>query len=116
LSVAVEKLTSNFMSFSGYPRNLERLHFFQQNLSPIHKVIYLRCSDEVLKQRLRLGSRGRADDNSEAIQKRVDTFRRETILVLDEVKRKKDTCFEVDGEESPLLVKEKISEIITLFL
>ncbi|CAN8104668.1 unnamed protein product [Discula destructiva] len=108
----------NAFVLDGYPRNIERLHLLQQNVSRIHVVIYLKCSEEVMMQRL--CSRGRSDDNTESIQKRIETFNRETIPVLAELKEKKDkytraedaSYFEIDAEEDADVVTSKITEIV----
>ena len=55
----------------GFPRRLDQAKDFEEKIFPPAGIIYLRCSEECMKERL-LGRRaeGRADDNEEAILKR----------------------------------------------
>lgn len=105
----------------GFPRDVNRLYWFQTDISLIHVVVYLKCSDGVLRERL--AGRGRADDNGKAIQQRLDTFYRETLPVLEAMEElqgqdaraaqgEEAGYFEVDGEEEPDVVEAKIIEVV----
>ena len=63
-------------------------------------LIYFRCSNEVMTQRIlkRGESSGRADDNPETIKKRIDTFERESLPVIDKF-RNEEKIIEVDAEK-----------------
>ena len=53
-------------------------------------VLYINANDETMKKRLlhRAETSGRVDDNEETIKKRLDTFYRQTVSVLDLYERR----------------------------
>jgi nucleoside-diphosphate kinase len=76
----------------GFPRNLEQCIMFEKQLCPCKLAINFQCTDEILMKRcLDRGATanindntsedqagGRADDNRETIEKRLETFHNET--------------------------------------
>ena len=88
----------------GFPRTVVQAQSFREN---INKVVYLRVSDEEALRRL-TGQEDRPDNNSKAIQKRIELFHKLTEPVIDYY-RKKGLLVEVDGEK---LIEEVYREIV----
>lgn len=86
----------------GFPRSLWQAQNF---IFPIDGVIYLVVRDEVNKERLL--KRGRKDDTSEIIDKRLLLYHKETEPILD-FYRKKGILIEVDGERSIEAIQKDI--------
>lgn len=86
----------------GFPRNLYQAQNFKH---PLDQIFYLRVSDaEGIR---RLTKRGRADDTSSAIRKRLDLYHQQTEPVLD-CYRAKGLLGEIDGERSIGEIHEEI--------
>ena len=67
----------------GFPRSLDNWNGWERlvgNRSSVLGVMYFDCPEEVL--RARLYSRGRSDDKKATIQKRLDTFRSQTLPII----------------------------------
>ncbi len=86
----------------GFPRSLWQAQNFG---FPIDGVIYLVVGDGVNKERLL--KRGRKDDTSEIIDKRLSLYHKETEPILD-FYRKKGILIEVDGERPIETIQEDI--------
>jgi len=64
-------------------------------------VISLKCSEDEMVRRLRkrAESSGQIDDNSEAFRKRLDTYRKESLPVVDHLRKRgsvKIVCIRLD--------------------
>lgn len=117
--------SDNGYVFDGYPRNHQQFN----DLSKIVKQtnarmvgIFINLTDISAKQRLANrytvvnGQRlFRDDDRPEIVQKRLDTFRAET-LPLKELFAKHYGLLEVDGEPSVDVVTEEINAAVDKFL
>eukprot|EP01127_Copromyxa_protea_P004986 TRINITY_DN14799_c0_g1_i1.p1 TRINITY_DN14799_c0_g1~~TRINITY_DN14799_c0_g1_i1.p1 ORF type:complete len:214 (-),score=26.60 TRINITY_DN14799_c0_g1_i1:127-768(-) len=89
----------------GFPRNAENRDTCIRDLDPLIRMeglIFLKCSEEVMIQRLRERSKtsGRTDDNMDSIIKRISTFNNETIPVIDWFRAERNNVYEVDGNGS----------------
>jgi UMP-CMP kinase len=85
----------------GFPRRLDQLSYFEEQVSPIQRLVVLDCPDEVLLQRLLGAERGRSDDQAgeEGIWKRIRTWREVTLRVVEvfENERGQGRCVRVGG-------------------
>lgn len=93
---------SRGMVMDGYPRTLEECQTLNK-LADYHEwqilVIYITVSDQTVTIRItkRAVSENRADDASEIVAKRLETFKRETVPVIDYY-RSNGRLLEIDGE------------------
>ncbi|KKR39397.1 hypothetical protein A2210_03165 [Candidatus Woesebacteria bacterium RIFOXYA1_FULL_40_18] len=92
----------NGVIIDGFPRSLSQAENFS---FPIDKVIYLKVSDRVNKERLL--KRERNDDTSEIIDKRLNLYHKETEPILNYY-RKKGVLIEIDGERPVSIIFEDI--------
>lgn len=89
----------NFL-LDGFPRspaNLEAWYEIFGRESELPKMLYFECPYEVLEKRIlgRAKWTGRSDDNVESIKLRFDTFKEETLPIV-ELFKSKEKCVEVD--------------------
>lgn len=92
----------NFL-IDGFPRsfgNLEVWHEVFGNERDLPKMIYFECPMEVLTQRIlgRAQYSGRSDDNIESMRLRFDTFKAETLPIVQHFKDQ-DKCIEIDTSQ-----------------
>ncbi|CAB1321481.1 unnamed protein product, partial [Coregonus sp. 'balchen'] len=61
----------------GFPREIAQAFTFEEQIGSPDLVILLACSNQQLRQRLeqRAAQQGRPDDNTHAIEKRLETFK-----------------------------------------
>ncbi|OAD51952.1 putative adenylate kinase isoenzyme F38B2.4 [Eufriesea mexicana] len=71
-----EGSTKTGFLIDGYPRELEQGLLFEKNVCPVDLIIFFDVSNETLKKRLlgRAAVSNRADDNAEAIERRIQIF------------------------------------------
>jgi len=109
--------TSGFI-LDGYPRNLTQIKSFLRFLEirgwSISKAFYIFVSDEECLKRIkiRVSLENRADENDDAISKRLAIYHNDTEPLLDEY-RKMNILTEVDGERS---IEEIQKDIRTRFI
>jgi len=101
----------SFLFFDGYPRNINQLKLIKELLSYVKRedfiVINVEVSRESVKQRMLI--RGRGDDNTDAIESRLNEFDLYVAPMLEEIKKDSSIRYiEVDGEPS----KEEIHKNI----
>jgi adenylate kinase len=98
--------TTRAILMDGFPRTLDQAIAFEQQIGTCRAVLYLECSSDVLKARLlqRSTTSGRKDDVARVIERRLETFERETSQVV-EYYRKKGIlrCFSGEGEPQVVL-------------
>jgi adenylate kinase len=87
--------------FDGIPRSLEQQAMFQDALSEFNldaTAVHFVVAEDVVMQRLlkRAEIEGRADDNEEAIQRRIGIFKSETYPILD-IYKQQNKYIEVDA-------------------
>lgn len=104
LKAEMERITrttgkNNFL-LDGFPRspaNLEAWHEIFGQETELPKMLYFECPFEVLEKRILARAKwtGRSDDNVESIKLRFDTFKAETLPIVDLFKEN-GKCVEVD--------------------
>ena len=103
------KPREDLLILDGMPRNVNQVQLVQEYLE-IHKVIYLKCSDEedmVHRIRRRAIRENRTDDaNEEIIRRRFDIYREVTAPVLQQYDPA--IIHEVDANGSPAEVLRSI--------
>ncbi|XP_003747121.1 adenylate kinase isoenzyme 1 [Galendromus occidentalis] len=69
----------------GYPRTVEQGEKFTSLVCSVKAIVFFDLSDDLMAARLleRGKSSGRADDNEETIRKRLQTFRNESMPVVE---------------------------------
>jgi UMP-CMP kinase len=74
----------------GFPRNIKQGEEFERLIYPCKAMIFYECPDEELVHRIlkRGETSGRIDDNREAIEKRLKTFRESTMAVFNHYEKK----------------------------
>ncbi|PSN70972.1 P-loop containing nucleoside triphosphate hydrolase protein [Corynespora cassiicola Philippines] len=75
-----------FLFLDGFPRKLDQAEYFEEQFGLLSLVLSFECSDNILVQRL--AQRGRNDDDTETIKKRIDTYHKVTSEVLDLYEKK----------------------------
>ncbi|CAF1603117.1 unnamed protein product [Rotaria sp. Silwood1] len=97
----------------GYPREIAQAKKFEQLIASCNLVLYINASDATMTKRLlhRAQTSGRIDDNEETIKKRIKTFHKETIPVLDYYE-KQNKLEEIDSELEPDNVFNQVREIL----
>ena len=73
----------------GCPRNMQNVKIFEENNFNVVAVLDLNVSDEVSKQRVMSRNSGRADDNEQVLNRRLNYFRENTLPVFEYFKAKK---------------------------
>lgn len=107
LKNAMENVTrmtgrNNFL-LDGFPRSLNNLEgwyeiFGREDVLP--KMLFLECPYAVLEKRIlgRAKYSGRSDDNIESVKLRFDTFKAETLPIV-ELFKSKNLCVEIDTSQ-----------------
>ena len=89
---------NNFL-LDGFPRSMDNLEGWYEvfGREELPKMLYFECPFEVLEKRIlgRAKYTGRSDDNIESIKLRFDTFKTETLPIV-EFFKSKELCVEVD--------------------
>lgn len=98
----------------GYPRVVEQAKFLidsqPEHGRSIKVAIVLDVDREVVFERL--GLRGRADDNKEAIEKRLDQYDQDMPQVFEYLKENKVPVFHVDGNDTVGRVHDRIMQVL----
>lgn len=89
----------NFL-LDGFPRSLDNLEGWYEIFgrdSELPKMLFFECPYPVLEKRImgRAKYTGRSDDNIESVKARFDTFKAETLPII-ELFKGQDKCIEVD--------------------
>jgi UMP-CMP kinase len=69
----------------GFPRELGQVIQFEKEVFPCKFLLFLECSEEEMEKRIlgRSKTSGRSDDNPDCMKKRFETFKRQTLPVID---------------------------------
>ena len=96
----------------GYPRNERQLAMISERVG-MNLAVYLRISDEVALERIRLrrSEQGRDDDTDEVVRHRLELYHKETELLLRDY-HDMGILVEIDGEQSRDAVFSAIQEAI----
>jgi len=105
--------TSKGYLIDGYPREVAQGVLFEEAIKPCALVLYFQVSDETMTTRLmgRGLTSGRADDNIETIRKRLDTFHKHSLPVVDHYGSK---CKTISAETDPETVFVEVCEALEL--
>lgn len=107
----------NFL-IDGFPRSLSNLDAWYEVFgreAELPPMVYFECPFEVLEQRIlgRAKYSDRADDNVEAMKKRFETFKTETLPTV-ELFKSKGKCIEIDTSQDRetvyALLREQLAE------
>ena len=107
----------NFL-LDGFPRSLDNLEAWYEIFgreTELPKMLYMVCPYEILEKRIlgRAKFSGRSDDNVESMKLRFDTFRNETLPIV-ELFKSKGKCVEIDcsqgRQEVYAIIKENLAE------
>lgn len=106
----------------GFPRTLPQAEaldaMLRRGAKRIDLVLYLDVPEAVLIDRLlrRAGEEGRADDNLETIQNRLDVYQRDTAPVLDYYDQSGVHVSRVDGDADVAEVTRRIYDALDQFV
>ena len=94
----------------GFPRNMEQVKEMQKANIEVNRVIYLDVSEaEVVR---RLTARGRVDDTSEIVKKRLRVYEKETGPVVDYYKDRSEFInIKAEGYTAEKISKKNIKEL-----
>jgi UMP-CMP kinase len=103
----------NFL-LDGFPRSMENLEGWREVFgeeADLPKMLSFECPFEVLEKRIlgRARYSGRKDDNIESIKNRFETFKAETLPVV-EFFMSKDKCLEIDTSLERQAVYDLVSQ------
>lgn len=123
LKKAMESVTrttgkKNFL-LDGFPRslgNMEAWHESFSERSELPKMLYFECPYPVLEKRIlgRAKYSGRSDDNIESVKQRFETFKAETLPIVDLFKNR-DRCVEVDTSQERQTVYDLVAGQLSEF-
>ncbi|CAF9938705.1 MAG: HD domain-containing protein 2 [Heterodermia speciosa] len=84
MNVSKTQGKSRFL-IDGYPRSMDQAVMFEEEIQDSNSAILLECSDDEMLRRLRkrAESSKRIDDNPDAFKKRLDTYQKESLPVVD---------------------------------
>ncbi|MEM7476389.1 MAG: nucleoside monophosphate kinase [Planctomycetota bacterium] len=100
----------------GFPRclgNMDEWYRVFGRESELPKMLYFECPFEILEKRIlgRAKYTGRSDDNIEALKQRFDTFKSETLPIV-ELFRSKQKCMEINtGQERQAVYAEVVGHL-----
>lgn len=123
LKDAMENITrttgkNNFL-LDGFPRSQDNLDAWYEIFgreSELPKMLYFECPYEVLEKRIlgRAKYTGRSDDNVESMKLRFDTFKGETLPIV-EFFKSENKCIEVDTGQDRQAVYAIVSDNLAEF-
>lgn len=108
----------NFL-LDGYPRSINNLEVWYEIFgkdAELPKMLYLECPFDVLEKRImgRARHSGRSDDNVESMKLRFDTFKTETLPIV-ELFQSKGKCVEIDTSQDRQAVYEQVAQSLAEF-
>lgn len=108
----------NFL-LDGFPRSLSNLNAWTEAFGEdmeLPKMLYFECPFEELKKRIlgRARYSGRVDDNVESMKRRFETFRAETLPIV-ELFKNQGKCVEIDTSPSRATVFEIVRNQLAEF-
>lgn len=116
----VSKYSGMAILVDGYPRNQENNAYFKKHV-PSHitleKVLFLDCDDNIMIERVKSRNHNncvaRFDDDPEIIKKRINTFKTQTMQVIDEYNNKK-MLIHVDCSKHPDKIFDSIKHLFII--
>lgn len=109
--VAAPRQTPGFL-IDGFPRNEDNMQGWNRAMgdkADVVLVLFLDCQDEVCKKRILSRGQGRVDDNEESLNKRLVTYRSQTMPIVNHYD-KAGLVVKVDAGAAPDVVFEKVRE------
>ncbi|MEM7785539.1 MAG: nucleoside monophosphate kinase, partial [Planctomycetota bacterium] len=108
----------NFL-IDGFPRCLGNVEQWKKEFgseSGLPKMLYFECPYDVLEKRIlgRAKYTGRSDDNLKALKQRFDTFKAETLPIV-ELFRNQSNCIEIDTGRNRQAVYSEVSQHLAEF-
>jgi len=107
----------NYFLIDGYPRNLDNVTGWEENVKHKAKVcgvLFYSVTEEQLEKRLLGRNEGRVDDNIETIRKRFKTFEDETMPIVQKYE-KDGMVYRIDGmppvDEVWKVTEERIQDV-----
>ncbi|XP_069742031.1 adenylate kinase isoenzyme 5-like isoform X2 [Narcine bancroftii] len=117
---AMEELKHQFMKHpdakgfivDGFPKEISQAFAFEEQIGSPDLVLLLACSNHRLRQRLeRRGMQhGRLDDNSHAIERRVETFKQNINLIV-KYYQEKELIVRLDGDRNEDEIFNDINDV-----
>ncbi|RDB24028.1 UMP-CMP kinase [Hypsizygus marmoreus] len=97
----------------GFPRKMDQALKFDETVCLSSVVLYFSTTEEVMRKRLlvRGQTSGREDDNAESIKKRFNTYKSDTMPVIDHY-TKLGKVAEIDSSDSIEEVHKLASEVV----
>lgn len=106
--------TDHEFILDGFPRTAEQADWLLNQVKhgqlELTAVIHLQASEEVVKARLL--SRGRQDDESEAIARRFEEYQQTILPILENFKKADVKVFDIDASETVEAVHDKIEKVL----
>ncbi|KAL9613099.1 MAG: hypothetical protein Q9167_002356 [Letrouitia subvulpina] len=93
----------------GYPRNIDQAVMFEEEIQDSNPTVLLECSNDEMLRRLRkrAESSGRIDDNPDVFKKRLDTYQKESLPVVDYLRGKGTVrTFKIDRSSMELALQQ----------
>ena len=112
----LQKTNQNKFLIDGFPRSYQNLEFWNNIIGDyvdLQFVLFLECKDDIMIDRaLKRGKKsGRVDDNIETLRKRLDTYKKESLPVIEHF-RKSGLLEEVNSNRTK---KEVFGDIALIF-
>jgi len=106
------RAASNFFSsqgflIDGFPFDVTQAKAFEADIVSPVAVLFFEASNDVLKERL--SKRANFDDTTEAVEKRIESFNKETLPVVEAYKAKVKT---VNAERSKEEIFADVQKIV----
>jgi len=97
----------------GFPRALDQAKVFEEQLGAPSSVLFFECTEEEMQKRLlkRGETSGRSDDNLESVQKRLVTFKEESMPVVEDYE-KRDLVHKLSGMAEPEEVYAGVKKVL----
>lgn len=100
----------------GFPRTVAQadwlLNQMKHDQLHITGVIHLKASESAVEARLL--SRGRTDDNKQAIKERFNEYQESIVPILNDFKRNGVKVYDIDGEQPVEVVFENIKKALSV--
>lgn len=97
----------------GFPRSIEQAALFEQEVASCDCVLHFDCSEDVMLKRMTERSKqsGRADDNPETMQKRLETFK-EVSAPVARFYSEQGKCHTIPAEREPFEIYADVQKIL----
>ncbi|CAM9704127.1 unnamed protein product, partial [Choristocarpus tenellus] len=104
LKAAMDRSGKRRFLIDGFPRNPENLEAWESAMDKIALVdfvLFLDCPEDIMAKRImeRGQSSGRIDDNEDAVHKRLTTYHKSTMPIVEKFKER-GLLREVDSDQS----------------